>query len=204
MPPMAAAIGSAARRGVAQVARDELALELQADDEEEDRQQPVGRPRRDAQMQMQRLRADREFRHRAVASATTASSPTPARRRGRGSSSMPPTVSLRRISVNRCVSDHEPRVSRRVGICRSLVNERDYVLCSCARDSAGVAEWHIRLPAAALYGIFTPGAPGSLVGSRTAGDDSDNGRGSSEVAVQTEIRWGWQAPRYRMDLLRMP
>ena len=50
MPPMAAAIGSAARRGVAQVTGDELALELQPHDEEEDRQQPVGRPRRDAQV----------------------------------------------------------------------------------------------------------------------------------------------------------
>ena len=66
MPPTAAAIGSAARARVAQVTGDELALEFQPDDEEEDRQQPVGRPRRDAQAQMQRLRADRELRDRVV------------------------------------------------------------------------------------------------------------------------------------------
>ena len=51
-------------RGVAQVAGDELALELQPDDEEEDRQQPVGGPRRHAQVQMQRFGADRELRDR--------------------------------------------------------------------------------------------------------------------------------------------
>ena len=43
---------------VAQIARDELALEFQPDDEEEDRQQPVGRPLRNAQVQMQRLGAE--------------------------------------------------------------------------------------------------------------------------------------------------
>ena len=69
--------------GVAQVARDELALELQADDEEEDRQQPIGSPRRDGQMQMQRLRTDREFRHRAIALRPRRIRPHQ-RRRGRG------------------------------------------------------------------------------------------------------------------------
>ena len=48
MPPTAAAIGSAARAGSRRSPGDELALEFHADDEEEDRQQTVGRPRRRA------------------------------------------------------------------------------------------------------------------------------------------------------------
>ena len=122
MPPIAAAIGNAARRGIAQIAGDELALELQTDDEEEDRQQAVRRPRRDGQMQMQRFRPDRELGHCAVGGdhgelAHTRATPAAA------SSSMPPTVSLRRISENRCDSDHEPRVRSRklVGIGPILV-----------------------------------------------------------------------------------
>ena len=51
---------------IAQIAGDELALELQSDDEEEDRQEAVGRPRRDAQPQMQRFGAERELRHRLI------------------------------------------------------------------------------------------------------------------------------------------
>jgi hypothetical protein len=51
---------------IAQIAGDELALELQSDDEEEDRQQAVGRPRRDAQPQVQRFGADRELGHRLI------------------------------------------------------------------------------------------------------------------------------------------
>ena len=43
-----------------------------------------------------------------------------------------------------------------------------------------VAEHQIGLPGCAIYGIFTGGAPGSLVGSRTAGDDSRRRTGSSE------------------------
>ena len=59
-PPTAAAIGTTAVRGIAQVARDELALELEAGQEEEDRQQPVGRPVSDAEVQVQGLDADLE------------------------------------------------------------------------------------------------------------------------------------------------
>ncbi len=62
MPPMAAAIGSAARPRITQIARDELALEFHPDHEEEDRQQPVGRPGREAEVQMQRFRSDHELR----------------------------------------------------------------------------------------------------------------------------------------------
>ena len=58
--------GQRGTRGVAKVARDELALELQSDDEEEDRQQAVSSPRRHAQVQVQRFRSDRELRHRAI------------------------------------------------------------------------------------------------------------------------------------------
>ena len=47
MPPRAAAIGRAARARVPQVTGDEFAFEFETDDEEEDRQQPVGSPRRD-------------------------------------------------------------------------------------------------------------------------------------------------------------
>ena len=38
----------------------------------------------------------------------------------------------------------------------------------------------IRLPGVALYGIFTCGAPGSLVGSRTARCDLDDGHGGAK------------------------
>src|SRR6478752_4937842 len=74
------------------------------------------------------------------------------------SSRIPPTVSLRRISEKRCVSDHEPRVSSRLGV-------------SIAESLVILGDIRIRLPGRPLYGIFTCGAPGSLVGSRTAGDD---------------------------------
>jgi hypothetical protein len=53
-------------RGFTQVARHELAFELQADHEEEDGQQTVGRPRRQAELQVKGLRAERELRDRAV------------------------------------------------------------------------------------------------------------------------------------------
>ena len=51
---------------ITQISCDELAFEFQADDEEEDRQQSVGRPRRNGQAQMQGFRADRKLRHRAI------------------------------------------------------------------------------------------------------------------------------------------
>ena len=51
---------------VAQVAGDELALELQPDHEEEDRQQPVGGPRRNTQIQVQGLWSKRELGDRSV------------------------------------------------------------------------------------------------------------------------------------------
>ena len=52
---------------VAQVAGDELPLELQAGDEEEDRQQAVGGPGAQGQVQVQRLRADLGVPQRRVA-----------------------------------------------------------------------------------------------------------------------------------------
>ena len=56
-PPSAAIAGSAAARAVAQLADDELALDLQPDDEEEDRHQPVVDPV--AQVEVQRRRRPR-------------------------------------------------------------------------------------------------------------------------------------------------
>ena len=58
MPPTAAAIGTTARFGIAQVAGHELPFEFQPGDEEEDRQQPVGGPGGQGQIQMQCGRAD--------------------------------------------------------------------------------------------------------------------------------------------------
>ena len=48
---------------IAQIARDELALELQPGDEEEDRQQPVGCPGTQRQVEMQRRRAHTGLAH---------------------------------------------------------------------------------------------------------------------------------------------
>ena len=105
-PPTAAATGTAAGR-VAQVARDELALELEPGDEEEDGEQAVGRPGAQREVQVQRLGPDagvaqlqvgvapREF-------AQTRAIVAPA------SSRAPPTVSLRSTSAMRAVSGHEP------------------------------------------------------------------------------------------------
>src|ERR1700694_1600280 len=102
---------------------------------------------------------------------TTANWPTAEPHPRQTNNSTPPTVSFRRIWANRCDSDHEPRVRSRklAGIGRSLVI---------------LAERQIGLPGFAIYGIFTGGAPGSLVGSRTAGDDSRRRTGSSSVAMQ--------------------
>ena len=49
------------RRGPAQLAVDHLTLELEADHEEEDRQEPVGRPLRDGEVEVQRSGADDEL-----------------------------------------------------------------------------------------------------------------------------------------------
>ena len=97
---------------IAQVARDELALELEPDHEEEDRQQPVGRPAAQGQIQVQTQPVGPTWRSAsrsyaghhgefAQISAITAAT----------SSSAPPTVSLRRIAVMREVSDHDPRAN---------------------------------------------------------------------------------------------
>ena len=66
MPPIAASDRQGGPARIPQITGDELALELQSDDEEEDRQQAVGGPRRDGEVQMQRFRADREFGHRLI------------------------------------------------------------------------------------------------------------------------------------------
>ena len=92
------------RPTITQIPGHEFALEFEPDNEEEDGQQSVGGPRRDAELQMQcasgpisnsdiaRYVCDHgEFAHTSAAPAAT-------------SSSTPPTVSLRRISENRCVS----------------------------------------------------------------------------------------------------
>ena len=87
-------------RRVAQVTGDELALELEAGDEEEDREEAVGRPVLEGQVQVQRGRADGQSRNAGVGvrhgefaqtSAATAAA----------SSSAPPTVSVRRASATR-------------------------------------------------------------------------------------------------------
>src|SRR6478735_1752021 len=101
------------------------------------------------------------------------------------SSRIPPTVSLRRISEKRCVSDHEPRVSSRLGV-------------AIAESLVILGDIRIRLPGRPLYGIFTCGAPGSLVGSRTAGDDFGTAagvatwrcnRGSVQFGAAKEPYW---------------
>jgi hypothetical protein len=54
------------RRGPAQLAVDHLALELETDDEEEDRQQAVGRPLGERQVEVQRRGADDQAAQRGV------------------------------------------------------------------------------------------------------------------------------------------
>ena len=66
MPHTAATTGRAASRAVPQGPDDELALELQAGDEEEDGQQPVARPVLEADVQAQRLGADLGVQERLV------------------------------------------------------------------------------------------------------------------------------------------
>ena len=106
---------------VAQVAGDELALELQTGDEEEDGEQPVGGPGAEAQVEVQRATARRRGRAGrrtprtaglfAQTSATTAAA----------MSSSPPVVSARRISPTRAASGKVPRENSRwraaVGCC---------------------------------------------------------------------------------------
>src|ERR1700756_760876 len=71
----------------------------------------------------------------------------------------------------------------------------------CFHPSVRQKSTNIRpgLPGCAIYGMFTGGAPGSLVGSRTAGDDSIRRTWEFRSGVATGIRWGWKAPRNRMD-----
>ena len=68
-----AADGGQDRQGgplrVAQVAGDELALELEPDDEEEDRQQPVRGPGAEGEVEVERGRTDREVAQRLVGAA---------------------------------------------------------------------------------------------------------------------------------------
>src|ERR1700694_3027061 len=170
MPPMAAAIGSAARVGSRRspatnsrlssspttkkkIANRPSAAHADTDNRRCSDSGPI------ANSETARYAADHgELAHSRAAPAAT-------------NNSTPPTVSFRRIWANRCDSDHEPRVRSRklAGIGRSLVI---------------LAERLIGLPGFAIYGIFTGGAPGSLVGSRTAGDDSRRRTGSSSVAMQ--------------------
>ena len=100
---------------VAQVAGDELALELQSGDEEEDRQQPVGRPGAQGQVQVQRRRADAGVAQGLVAGAPRGSWPRRARRRPRraaGRRRRSPCAAPRR---SRLASVQDPRPKRRVG-----------------------------------------------------------------------------------------
>ena len=110
MPPTAATIGMHGPRRIAQVARDELAFEFDADDEEEDRQQAVGGPGRQVQVQVQCGRTHRELRNVLVDSRPRRVGPDK-RAAAATSSRIPPTVSLRRISAKWFASDQEPRVS---------------------------------------------------------------------------------------------
>ena len=98
MPPSAATAGRTAAPPVAQLAGHPLPLDLQADDEEEQRHQPVvddsGRATRRSRSSRCRRsggcgRASRRTR-------STASSPTPARRPWRCTSTMPPPASTAR------------------------------------------------------------------------------------------------------------
>src|SRR5262245_27137798 len=103
---------------------------------------------------------------------------------------MPPTFSLRRISAKRCDSAHEPRVSRRraVAIAESLETRGGYVRRYLPVRAAGAADRRIRLPKVSPYGIFTPGAPGSLVGSRTVGVDSNDGPRELSDGAARDVR----------------
>ena len=82
--------GCAAR--ITQIPGHEFALEFEPDDEEEDGQQSVGGPRRDAELQMQRRPARSRTPTSRGTSATTASSPTP------GPRLRPPVAAPRRPS----------------------------------------------------------------------------------------------------------
>ena len=102
---------------VAQVAGDELALEFQADHEEEDRQQAVRRPCARVRSRCSARRADGSSRRaRCTTSRPRASSPRPARARRRSSSSAPPTVSVRSTSARcRACGQDERENSRTLG-----------------------------------------------------------------------------------------
>src|SRR5665647_3137317 len=63
----ATAKAMAVATGAAQPPIEHLALELEGDDEEEGREQPVGRPRRDGQVQVQGTGADDGLAQRGVA-----------------------------------------------------------------------------------------------------------------------------------------
>ena len=129
MPPMAAAIGSAARARVTQVACDELALEFQPDDEEEDRQQPVGRPRRNAQVQMQRLRPDRELRHRAVGVRPRRVRPHQCRTGGGQQQHAADGLLAEDLGEPLRLRPRAARQQSELGIAESLVMQRGYVRC---------------------------------------------------------------------------
>src|SRR3984893_5501008 len=85
--------------------------------------------------------------------------------------STPPTVSFRRISANRCDSDHDPRVrSRRLGgIGRSVVTRAELKSgCPALPSTAS-----LRLERREVWSAVAPPVP-----------TQDDGRGSSAVAMQ--------------------
>ena len=110
MPHSGGDDGQRGRPGVAQLARDQFALELDAGDEEEDREQPVGRPVRHGQVQAERRGAEVEVADaRRSCRCSAGCSPRSARRRRPASSSTPPTVSVRSASATKFRSGRESR-----------------------------------------------------------------------------------------------
>ena len=123
MPPTAAAIGSAARRGSRRSPATNSRLSSSPTTKKKMASSPSAAH---AEMLSCRCSASGpisnsdiaryvcdhgEFAHTSAAPAAT-------------SSSTPPTVSLRRISENRCDSDHEPRVRSRIGAGIGLILEK--------------------------------------------------------------------------------
>ena len=119
---------------VAQVAGDELALELQSGHEEEDRQQPVAGPRAQRQVQVQRLGTDGGVAQSRVGVGPRRVGPHQGDR-GRASSRAPPTVSRRSSAVTRETSSQLPLdnsgirwgggVGRRTGMSAFGVGQHD-------------------------------------------------------------------------------
>ena len=143
--------GCAAR--ITQIPGDELALEFEPDDEEEDGQQSVGGPRRDAELQMQCVRPDFELRHRAVRLRPRRVRPHQRRARGR------PAAAPRRPS---------PCAGSRKTVATPTTSRASGVATVPALDDPREALAVNRVWPLTRWRRFPLGAPGSLVGSQSS------------------------------------